>query len=66
MYLYNKNYTHTWITIDTKTGKESVPIYSYKSKDKLYDIMIYDNSKFYRTNMKEWSNLIDKITPYHY
>lgn len=44
----------------------SVPMYSYESKDALYDLAVVNGGKMVRVNCGPWSNRIDAWKPVHY
>lgn len=41
-------------------------IYTYETKNDLYDIAVIGGRKYYQKNMGGYSNLIDSIQPIHY
>lgn len=45
---------------------ETVPLYSYESHGKLYDLLVLDGQELVRVNMGAWSNRIDAWERAHY
>ena len=68
MNLANDRFYKSNCTFIKKVTKEKViaPVYTYETKTKLFDVLVYENSKFVRVNMGPWSNIIDHWEPIHY
>jgi len=64
--MLNIEKTTTEMTNKVTNEKFTSIIYSYESKAKRYDVMIYNGLQFVRLNMGNWSNLVCDFKQTHY
>ena len=46
-------------------GVETAPLYSYESGSTLYDVLLLDGRKYYRSNMGQWFVTLGGIKRVH-